>query len=68
MIPSRFTANYRRYIERQIREGLGFEGSPLRLFWRGKSERQSQRGLAAAVESAPAQQDGDVNGDGESPL
>ncbi|MYC48992.1 MAG: ribosome biogenesis GTPase Der [Synechococcus sp. SB0662_bin_14] len=57
--PKRFTDNYRRYIERQIREGLGFEGSPLRLFWRGKSERQSQRGLAAALASSPAQQDGD---------
>ena len=51
--PKRFTNNYRRYIERQIREGLGFEGSPLRLFWRGKSERQSRRGLAAEVEAVP---------------
>ena len=55
--PKRFTDNYRRYIERQIREGLGFEGSPLRLFWRGRSQRQSRRGLAAAMESA--QRDGD---------
>lgn len=55
--PKRFTDNYRRYIERQIREGLGFEGSPLRLLWRGKSQRQSTRGLASVVESA--QRDGD---------
>ena len=54
--PKRFTDNYRRYIERQIREGLGFEGSPLHLFWRGKSQRQPQRGLAAAES---AQHDGE---------
>ncbi|WP_353091718.1 ribosome biogenesis GTPase Der, partial [Synechococcus lacustris] len=33
--PKLFGDTYRRYVERQIREGLGFEGSPLRLFWRG---------------------------------
>ena len=63
--PKRFTDNYRRYIERQIREGLGFEGSPLRLFWRGKSERQSRRGLAAAVESD--QQNGNERPNGRLP-
>ena len=60
--PKRFTDNYRRYIERQIREGLGFEGSPLRLFWRGRSQRQSRRGLTAEVASAPQE------GVNESPL
>ncbi len=48
--PKLFGDNYRRYVERQIREGLGFEGSPLRLFWRGKSQRQAQRSFAATVE------------------
>ena len=37
---------YRRYVERQIREGLGFEGSPLKLFWRGKQQRDAEKDLA----------------------
>ncbi|MCT7981724.1 ribosome biogenesis GTPase Der [Laspinema sp. A4] len=37
--PKRFNDNYRRYIERQFREQLGFTGSPLRLLWRGKKAR-----------------------------
>jgi len=41
--PKLFSDSYRRYIERQLREGLGFEGSPLRLFWRRKSQRDAER-------------------------
>ena len=41
-----FGDTYRRYIERQIREGLGFEGTPIRLFWRGKQQRAAERDLA----------------------
>jgi GTP-binding protein len=33
-------------LERQIREGLGFEGSPIRLFWRGKQQKDAERDLA----------------------
>jgi GTP-binding protein len=44
--PKLFGETYRRYVERQIREGLGFEGSPLRLFWRGKQQRDAERDLA----------------------
>jgi GTP-binding protein len=33
-------------VERQIREGLGFDGSPLKLFWRGKQQRDAERDLA----------------------
>jgi GTP-binding protein len=40
-----FGDTYRRYVERQIREGLGFEGTPLRLFWRGKQERDAEKEL-----------------------
>ncbi len=43
--PKLFGDNYRRYIERQLREGLGFEGTPLKLFWRGKQQRDAQRDL-----------------------
>ncbi|MEO1378366.1 MAG: ribosome biogenesis GTPase Der, partial [Cyanobacteria bacterium J06635_10] len=35
----RFNDNYRRYIERQFREQLGFRGTPIRLLWRSKKVR-----------------------------
>ncbi len=35
----RFNDNYRRYIERQFRQQLGFPGTPIRLFWRSKKVR-----------------------------
>lgn len=38
--PQRFGDNYRRYIERQFRENLGFRGTPIRLLWRGKKARE----------------------------
>tara|TARA_Y100001970_G_scaffold290140_2_gene422748 strand:- start:140 stop:1513 length:1374 start_codon:yes stop_codon:yes gene_type:complete len=41
--PKLFSKNYRRYFERQIRENLGFEGSPIVLLWRGKQERDLQK-------------------------
>ena len=44
--PKLFGDTYRRYVERQIREGLGFEGTPLKLFWRGKQQRDAERDLA----------------------
>ncbi|MEI8250318.1 MAG: ribosome biogenesis GTPase Der [Synechococcus sp. ELA057] len=44
--PKLFGDTYRRYVERQIREGLGFEGSPIKLFWRGKQQRDAERDLA----------------------
>lgn len=48
--PKLFGDTYRRYVERQIREGLGFEGSPLRLFWRGKQQRDAERDKSKAAE------------------
>ena len=42
--PKRFTDNYRRYIDRQFREQLGFKGTPVRLVWRGKKVREIERG------------------------
>jgi GTP-binding protein len=44
--PRLFGDTYRRYLERQIREGLGFEGTPIRLFWRGRQQRDAERSLA----------------------
>ena len=44
--PKLFGDTYRRYVERQIRQGLGFDGSPIKLFWRGKQERDADKELA----------------------
>ncbi len=44
--PQRFNDNYRRYIDRQFREQLGFTGTPVRLLWRGKKVRDMERGTA----------------------
>jgi GTP-binding protein len=41
--PNLFNDNYRRYIERKFRESLGFQGTPLRIFWRGKKVRDMER-------------------------
>lgn len=41
--PKRFNDNYRRYIHSQFRQHLGFSGTPIRLLWRGKKERDLER-------------------------
>jgi GTP-binding protein len=41
--PERFNDNYRRYIDRQFRQQLGFAGTPMRLLWRGKKTRDMER-------------------------
>jgi GTP-binding protein len=40
----RFNENYRRYIERQFREQLGFKGTPIKLIWRSKKVREMESG------------------------
>ncbi|MGG6268082.1 ribosome biogenesis GTPase Der [Leptolyngbya sp. AN03gr2] len=45
--PNLFNDNYRRYIDRKFRESLGFQGTPLRLLWRGKKVREVERGHQA---------------------
>ncbi len=42
--PALFNENYRRYVDRQFRESLGFQGTPIRFFWRGKKLREMERG------------------------
>lgn len=39
--PKLFTDEYKRYVERQLRDNVGFPGTPLRLFWRGKAPATS---------------------------
>ncbi|MCS6814133.1 MAG: ribosome biogenesis GTPase Der [Cyanobacteria bacterium] len=38
-----FNDNYRRYMERQFRQQLGFGGTPIRLLWRSKKPRELER-------------------------
>jgi GTPase len=41
--PALFTDNYQRYLERKIRESLSFEGTPVRMIFRGKALREISR-------------------------
>lgn len=41
--PKRFPDNYRRYIQSQFRQHLGFTGTPIRLLWRGKKAREVEQ-------------------------
>ena len=47
-----FTDEYRRYLERQLRDNVGFPGTPLRIYFRGKPPRTGPGGgrPAAAAE------------------
>ncbi|MEM8830456.1 MAG: ribosome biogenesis GTPase Der [Cyanobacteria bacterium P01_G01_bin.19] len=47
--PKRFNDNYRRYIDRQFREQLGFTGTPVKIIWRGKKMRELERGANKAT-------------------
>ena len=45
-----FGDDYKLYMERQIRENVGYPGTPLRLFWRGKAPSAArQKGLVVAA-------------------
>jgi GTPase len=47
--PKLFNDNYRRYIERQFRQQLGFQGTPIRLFRRGKKVRELEQSANRAT-------------------
>ncbi len=44
--PKLFGSTYRRYIEKQFRMNLGFEGTPLIFLWRGKQRRSLDREIS----------------------
>ena len=50
--PKLFGDTYRRYVERQLREGLGFDGTPVKLFWRGKKQRDAEKDLSRQFNSS----------------
>ena len=41
--PAIFTDNYKRYLERKIRDSLNFEGTPIKMVFRGKALRDVGR-------------------------
>jgi len=45
--PKLFPETYRRYMERQLRENIGFPGTPIRLLWRGKGADKGPKGSKA---------------------
>jgi GTP-binding protein len=44
--PKLFPETYRRYMERQLRENIGFPGTPIRLLWRGKGADKGPKSKA----------------------
>jgi len=53
--PDLFTDNYQRFLERKIRDALNFEGTPIKMIWRGKAirdvARQAKKGPVGAITS-----------------
>lgn len=53
--PDLFTEGYQRFLERKIRDALQFEGTPIKMIWRGKSLRDvgraAKRGAVGAATS-----------------
>eukprot|EP00884_Botryococcus_braunii_P023684 jgi/Botrbrau1/99/Bobra.0022s0088.2 len=44
-----FPDDYKKYMERQLRENIGFPGTPLRLFWRSKGLAKKGRQSSSLV-------------------
>jgi GTP-binding protein len=57
--------NYRRYLEKQFRTNLDFTGTPIRLLWRGKSEREAGRTARKTAASQPLIREIDPSSDFE---
>ena len=36
-----FNEQYRRFMEGQLRDQIGFDGSPIRILWRGKQNKRA---------------------------
>lgn len=63
-----FSDDYRKYMERQLRDNIGFPGTPLRLLWRGKPERERPaRGSAGGAEPSATSRGSGSRGRGDTP-
>ena len=47
--PKLFGESYRRYVKKQFRKNFGYDGTPIRLVWRGKSIRDVERGHSSSA-------------------
>ena len=47
--PALFTENYQKFLERKIRESLDFDGTPIKLIWRGKQLRDVGRSASKGL-------------------
>lgn len=52
---SLFNDNYKRYLDRKLREGLGMEGTPIKLVWRGKKVRTLEQRARKIKDSSASQ-------------
>ncbi len=60
--PKLFPDDYKLYMERSLRENIGFPGSPLRILWRGKvkgDREQPPRGRLPAKRGSGQEDDED---------
>jgi hypothetical protein len=66
--PDLFTDGYQRFMERKIRDALSFEGTPIRMVFRGKSLRSvgraAKRGAVGAATSGVLHTDIGTTGGG----
>jgi GTP-binding protein len=68
--PALFTENYQKFLERKIRESLDFDGTPIKMIWRGKQLRDvgraANKGLGGimGLESSQGVVRGRVTGSG----
>eukprot|EP00882_Tetradesmus_deserticola_P017956 GHRQ01019267.1.p2 GENE.GHRQ01019267.1~~GHRQ01019267.1.p2 ORF type:complete len:234 (+),score=77.46 GHRQ01019267.1:920-1621(+) len=50
--PRLFSDDYKRYIERNVRQNMGFEGSPIRFYYRARRTAEREREPAPAAASS----------------
>jgi GTPase len=62
--PKLFTDNYKRFLERKIRDSLNFEGTPIKFIFRGKQLRDVARAAVRGDKFANSKPLGDILGMG----
>ena len=69
--PALFTENYQKFLERKIRESLDFDGTPIKMLWRGKQLRDvgraASRGMGGIMGLDPSGGGGGRKAAGRSP-
>ncbi len=52
--PALIGDDYKRYMERALRDNIGLSGTPLKLLWRGKPKSERKAPAAGGAAAAPA--------------